>query len=360
MEWPENKPEGAAYRCAGCGELIPHHRKDVMVAGGRWKAAAISAKIAGFHLSELYSPWRSWADLAEDFIKAEGQPERLRAFWNTSLAECWTEEALEIPDSDALMARAEPCPEGVIPQGGCLLVAGADCQADRIEMELVAFGRDFESWSVHFFVLYGSISEPEVWNRLDELLSRSWPHVSGMPMQIQACCIDSGFATPEVCSFTRNRHSRRIYSTKGLSSGFGKPIWPRRASWTKDKYAIYAVSADEAKLWVANRLKIDKPGPGYCHFPAARPRDWYEQLTAEKLIIERGRRKWTNPLRQRNEAFDARCLAVAALHSRLLAGLDLNDWSRQFEAMLTPPTAAVIEKPNGAPPPVIRSRWMDF
>ena len=62
--------------------------------------------------------------------------------------------------------------------GACSL-AGVDVQSDRLEMELVAWGKDAESWSIHFFVLYGNTSEPEVWNRLDELLSRSWPHVIG-------------------------------------------------------------------------------------------------------------------------------------------------------------------------------------
>jgi phage terminase large subunit GpA-like protein len=149
-----------------------------------------------------------------------------------------------------------------------------------------------------------------------------------------------------------------------LSSGFGKPIWPRRASWTKVKYAIYPVAADEAKLWTATRLKIDKPGAGYCHFPAARSQDWYVQLSCERLVIERGQRKWTNPLRQRNEATDCRALAACALHSRLLSGVNLNAWCEQFEAMLAPPpivsTVETIPKPNGAPPPVHRSRWMDY
>ena len=45
VEWPEGKPEEAAYRCAGCGELIPHHRKDSMVAGGKWRAAGHTVSV---------------------------------------------------------------------------------------------------------------------------------------------------------------------------------------------------------------------------------------------------------------------------------------------------------------------------
>jgi len=93
--------------------------------------------------------------------------------------------------------------------------------------------------------------------------------------------------------------------------------------------------------------------------------DRFEQLTVEKLVLVKGQRRWVNALRARNEAFDCRALAVCALHSRLLAGLDLNQWCDQFEGLLAPSTAnnsvTVTEKPktNGAPA-VVKSRWMDF
>jgi phage terminase large subunit GpA-like protein len=160
----------------------------------------------------------------------------------------------------------------------------------------------------------------------------------------------------EVTAFTRNKHGRRIFAARGLAGGFGKPIWPRRASWDKNRHAIYLVSADEAKLWVANRMKIDQPGAGFMHTPITRTRDWYEQLTAERLVLQKGQRRWTNPLRQRNESFDCRALAVCALHSRLLSGVDLNEWCRQFEALLKPAEGSPA-RPNG-PPAVTRSKFV--
>jgi phage terminase large subunit GpA-like protein len=178
-----------------------------------------------------------------------------------------------------------------------------------------------------------------------------------MPMYLQAVAIDAGYATPEVAQFCRSRHGRRIYATKSLAGGWGKPIWPRKASWSKQKDPLYSISADEAKAWVAARLRIEQPGPGYMHFPASRPRDWFEMLTAEKLVIDKGQRRWTNPLGARNEATDARMLAVAALHSRLLAGLDLNAWCKEFQAMLTPQPSDAPQRVNG--PAVYRSRFVN-
>ena len=145
-----------------------------------------------------------------------------------------------------------------------------------------------------------------------------------------------------------------------------------RAQLGPQPLPLYLVSSDEAKLWVANRMRIDKPGPGYMHTPISRPRDWYEQLTVERLMAVKGQRKWVNPLRARNEAFDCRALAVCALHARLLSGLDLNQYCHQFAAMLAPPVISSIAdgvsghdvqkpqpRPNGAPA-VTRSQWMDF
>ena len=214
---------------------------------------------------------------------------------------------------------------------------------------------------IAYYVLNGDVTEPDVWQRLDELLTRSYPHTSGMPLTIQAVCIDAGFSPAEVTAFTRHRHGQRVYATKGLSSAWGRAIWPLKASWDKNKHAIYAISSDEAKVFTANRLRIDAPGPGYLHFPISRPRDWYEQLVVEKLIIQKdGQRKWVNPTRARNESTDCRALAVAALHARLLAGCDLTRWVADFQRMLEPPKpqAARVNGPPPAQPAVVRSRFV--
>ena len=96
------------------------------------------------------------------------------------------------------------------------------------------------------------------------------------------------------------------------------------------------------------------------HFALTRERTWYEQLVAERLVVTKGQRRWTNPTRARNEAFDCRALAVAALHARLLAGVDLNQWCEQFAAMIAPPpvTGTPPPKPNGSPT-VYRSRFVN-
>lgn len=344
------------HRCPLCGAAIRERDKPEMLRYGCWRPtnSAGNASVRGYSLSQLYSPWTRWSELRARHAASEGVPERERVFANCALAETWAPPALEVPEAEALMARAEPYQEGTVPDGGAFLTCGCDVQADRIECEIVAWGANYESWSVDFQVLYGDITEPLIWQRLDALLGRTWPHSSGMPMMLQAVAIDSGFSPAEVTAFTRTRHGRRIYATKGASDGWGRSIWPRRCSWDRNKHMIYLVSADEAKTWVANRMRIDRPGAGFMHTPVSRERWWYDQMCAEKLVFQKGRRRWLNIDRARNEAFDARALAVCALHSRLLAGVDLNQWCEQFAALMAPPTAG--QPP--AEPTVHRSKWM--
>lgn len=79
---------------------------------------------------------------------------------------------------------------------------------------------------------------------------------------------------------------------------------------------MFTVGADEAKLVVTRRLGIERPGPGYCHFPDSHDPEYFAQLTAEKLVTRYVKgfpvREW-HKTRERNEALDCRAYAMAAL-----------------------------------------------
>jgi phage terminase large subunit GpA-like protein len=360
VEWPDGEPEHAAYRCAACAELIPHHLKDGMVERGRWSAANPSSRIAGFHLSELVSPWRSWGDLAAEWLHVKDNPEQLRAFENTSLAEWTSDDVVEPPRAEALAARCEPF-AAEVPMGASLLTCGVDIQHDRAEAELVGWGRGFESWSLGYYTLHGDPSGPHLWQQLDALLSREFRHESGMPLRISAAAIDCGYLPDEILAFTKDKFSRRVYGVKGLNSGWGKPVWPRKAIYNRRQLPLFLISVDEAKQWFHRRLALTE-GPGCCHFPLGRPLDYFRMLTAETLVRRHRNGRvifeWANLRRERNEALDARVYSIAALHSLLMAGLNVDVHSESFQKMLAPPPDAV-SKPNGAPA-VSRSKWMDY
>jgi phage terminase large subunit GpA-like protein len=359
LEWPEGDPQGARYRCEGCSRLIEHHLKKDMVEHGRWQAKARSAEIAGFRLSEMISPWRSWGDLAADWIQTVGQPERRRAFVNTSLAEWWTEEAQQMPAAEALAARCEVY-GAEVPGPVALLTCGVDLQHDRCEAEIVGWGRGFESWSISYNVFYGDPTAPHLWQQLDAFLNHEFKHESGMPLRIASTCIDAGYLTDEVLGFTRDKFARKIYGVKGLNSGFSRPIWPRKPIYNRKQLPVFLISSDEAKRWFHQRLRIAEPGAGYCHFSVGQPLDYFRGLLSETLLTRyRGGRphlEWANLKRERNEPLDTRVYGIAGLFSLLMQGLDLNRHAENWERMLEPNSARTVVQRQV--PSTYRSRFV--
>ncbi len=382
LRWEPGEPSTARYRCSTCGGEWDESKKAAAVAAGEWRATKNSlprnssegyhvpentdplhgdSRIRGYHFNALISPWVRWSELVTQFEAAADSIERKKTFTNLVLAEVWQDAQSEMPGAAALASRCEPY-AAEAPAGVALVTAGVDLQHDRAEVELVGWGRGFESWSLAYHTVYGDPTQPQLWALLDELLAKELRHESGMPLRISAACVDAGFLPDEVLAFTKERFSRRIYAVKSLSVGWSKPIWPRKAIYNRKALPLFLISADEAKTWVHNRLKIADAGPGFCHFPIGRPVDYFSMLTVEKLVTRtrngRPYREWLNPKRERNEALDCRCYAVAALHSLLMQGVNLDAHVAQFEAMLAPPpTDAPPPKPNGAT--VYRSRFVN-
>src|SRR5258705_3773917 len=221
VRWPKDEPEKAVYVCEHCEGEIENHEKHWMLVEGEWRAAAPGpGKAAGFHLSSLYSPvgWFSWADAAAMFINAQKNPALLQVFINTVLGETWALQG-EAPDWQRLYDRREDYRIGTVPKGGLFLTAGIDIQKDRIELEVVAWGRGKESWSVDYQVLEGQTAEAAVWQKLTALLETHYPTESGATLVIVKFAIDSGYATQEVYAWTRQQGGDRVAVIKGDSRG---------------------------------------------------------------------------------------------------------------------------------------------
>ena len=74
-----------------------------------------------------------------------------------------------------LYERRDDYTIGTVLQGGLFLTAGVDIQRDRIELEVVAWGRGKESWSVDYTVLEGATAGTEVWQKLTSVLGQQYP-----------------------------------------------------------------------------------------------------------------------------------------------------------------------------------------
>jgi phage terminase large subunit GpA-like protein len=357
VKWPDRKPGAALYECERCHGPIADHHKPAMLELGGWRAEATGdGDTAGFWLNGLYSPWTTWGQLAKDFLRARKSPERMQTFTNTVLAETFQQAGATKTDASELLARREPYrADEILPVGIVLITAGADLQADRIELEIVGWGRDEESWSLAYVVLPGDPAQRELWDMLDQALSMTFEHPCGRELKIAAACVDSGFHQPTVQQFCNERAHHRIYPIKGMAGQ--RPIWPRMHGQSADRRPLWMVGVDAAKEALYARLKIGERGPGFCHFPITDQYDlgYFEQLTAETCRVRYSKgfahREWTKKAGARNEALDARNYAYAALQSLVAGGFRLSKQAQQFEAMLAAKAAGDDVQRQQAPQP---------
>lgn len=338
VEWPKGEPLKAVYVCEESGCIIHDHDKPWMLKEGTWIAEAEFTDTAGFHLSELYSPWVTWGRMAAEFLKAKLLPETLKTWINTALGETW-EEAGEGVDHDSLLNRKENWGEKT-PDDVLVITAGVDVQDDRLEIELVGWGIGEESWSLDYIVLHGDPAGTELWNDLDDVLGAWLLHESGIKLHVACTCIDSGgHHTQAVYAYCKKRQIKRIFAVKG-SSIPGKALLSRPSISNRMRVKLFSIGTDTAKEMIYSRLKITEPGRGYCHFPAERDAEYFKQLTAEKIVTHYSKgfpvRKWEKQSGQRNEALDVRVYALAALYI-LGANLDRLAQRRKTKSESTEP-----------------------
>jgi phage terminase large subunit GpA-like protein len=381
VEWPKGRPREAVYVCEHNGCVIENHHKLTMLPCGEWRAerpGAQGGKVRGFHLNGLYAPHGlgvTFGEIAQEFYtaKREHDVEKLKTCINTRFAQTWDVTDGGGIDEGALLELREKWNvpvklegKGVfVPDGASVLTAGVDVQGNRIELEVVGWGRNFESWSVDYRVIFGDPTGKTVWQDLDELLRRKYRHESGAILRLAATCIDTGGEdTDHTYAYVRPRQKRRVWGVKGKEGD--RAIWPPKPSKNnKGRIDLRIVGIDAAKKHIYDRLNIAEPGPGYCHFPLERNADYFSQLTAE--VYERkwvkGRRKLLWRLRAanaRNEALDCRVYAYAALMGWLAMGKTVERAERSLadKMPVDSPRASGHSKKRAKPVPA-PSTWVD-
>jgi len=367
LRWAKGKPETAAYHCEACEKPIAEHHKTQMLERGEWRATAVSDNphAIGFHLSALYSPigWKSWEQVARDWLAAQGSDEMLRAARNTLLGETWVESG-EAPEWQRLADRRITF-AAQIPAGGLFLTAGADVQKDRIEVDVWAWGRGLESWLVDHIVIPGGPDDPACWNKLTALLGRTWTHQNGAIMTLAKLAIDTGYESAAVYAWARKQGIAQVAPVKGLE-GFNRatPVsGPTFVDATvngrklKRGARLWTVATATFKAETYRYLRIERPSnedralgvpdpAGTIHLPDWVDSEWLKQLVGEQLVTVRNKRgfarqEWQK-LRERNEALDTRVYARAAAWILGADRFDERMW-RQLEKQAGVETAAITQ-----------------
>lgn len=314
VTWQEDQPETATIACESCGAVIPESKKQWMLKNGEWLAENPSSKIVGFHINELYSPFRRLEEIVKDFLEAKDHPEMLQTFINTSLGECW-EENKSMVDTSKLLEKCENYNDEAIPDNILFITAGVDTQKDRLEVQTIGWAEKYEAWVLEYKIIWGDPSTLEVWEELDKFLKKAYTTESGRKLPIKVTCIDSGgHHTQNVYDFCRPRQARMIFPIKGQSQS-GKPIAGRATSSAKQRVYLYPVGTDTAKEFIFSRLDKEE---SLIHFPNTVDEEYFKQLTSERQVkkIVSGQPKlvWYLPKGRRNEALDTFVYALAAVY----------------------------------------------
>ena len=328
MRWEEGQPDTVRYQCAHCGEQFEEHHKNKILIAGQWRPQNPEGKWRGYHISSLYSPlgWFSWKECVEAYVQARKTDEAMRVFQNTILGLTYADTG-EAPDWELLYGRREHYPLGQVPEGAVFLTAGVDVQKDRVELEVVAWGPNLESWSIDYQVLHGDTAADDVWELLSAAVRQEYPRVDGMVLPIRMTAIDTGYRTQEVYRWVKGQSAMRVMAIKGRETQATIISQPSTVEVTvrgkriKSGIKLWPVGTSVAKSelygWLRRRLpeNLDDGLPhGWCHFPQ-HSEEYFKQLTAESLVsrVVRGYQKYQwEKTRDRNEALDCRIYSRAA------------------------------------------------
>lgn len=358
-EVPE--PVNVRYICESCqGEIREHHKTQMLKEKGyggkaEWRAenpGAGGGKVAGFHLSSLYSPvgWKSWHELVAEWLLAQGDPPKLKGFINTSLGETWKDKG-DAPEWERLYDRRELYEIGTVPDPVVFLTAAADVQKNRIEVEVCGWCRDKQSYSIEYIVIMGDTSTDAPWAELDAVLGRTWRKKSGLEYPIRRMAVDTGYNAQTVYNWVRRYPLNRVMAVKGRAQAamlLGAPTLvdvTNRGRKVPKGVQLWTVGVDVAKTELYGWLKLKRPTDeelengapypaGYCHFPQYEA-EFFKQLTAEQLVVRIGkgnnskkhvRREEWEKTRDRNEALDCRIYNRAAAHAVGMDRFNESQW----------------------------------
>ncbi|KHQ50375.1 phage terminase large subunit family protein [Mameliella alba] len=359
---PQNLAD-AHFTCEACGCEIRHSDKPALIANGKWVATNPRGDHPGFHLWRAYGPQRDWASIAYEYAQVMGwttakvsgeteqalrdkvEAETEQTFWNDVLGLPY-EQASKGPDWEKLRDRVENVPDGegrgvgIVPARGVILTAGVDCQIDRTEVQVVAYGANYQRWVIEYRVIPHHVGSEEGRAALDALLKTTWRTEKGHRLPLDRMAIDGGTYTEDVWAFAKRWQAKRLIVVKGGSGQTG-PIMKRMVMGDR-KDARARAARRQGRILNVSQLKADfytwlgKDDPlarGFVHFAKGLGDEYFRQITSEVRVLKRDRvgvmvSNWqlVEPTR-RNEGLDTMIYSDAAARELGWTSMTREQWA---------------------------------
>lgn len=316
--------KGAYYECEVCGAHWSDVEKRAALSGGEWRATA-KPKTTGhvsFHLSSLYAPWTTWAQLVERFLRAKKFPSELQDFINSELAEPWVAVDDQIK-STAMAAHEGEYQEGEVFASSAAYadryvdnhvetLAGVDVQKGYLVVTLRAFADCGDSGGVW----HGTLANLDLLERLCEAHS------------VQAVFIDRRYRTREIDEWALNHSGyipcegvktrlKALCTTEKLDIDEGKSRKVGRRVVT-----VLRFDPDQVKDILAAQINQDE-GANVWLVPKgyASREDYCAQMASERRVNG----KWIQIAQRPNHAWDTETLVLlGAIRLQLFGRYDVD------------------------------------
>ena len=277
----------AWYECAGCHGKILEADKPAMCCAGRYQTeygegvvldaagrlhesietveAFAPGTSVGIHISGLYCLWLSWAEIAAQFILAQGSREKMFAFKTDTLGEPFDEQTTKLrADVFTLKSSRSKLPEGIIPKWACCVLATVDTQHRFFKAVVRAWGPTVDGAGMESHrVWHGRL---ETFQDLDAMvLGRLWQYEDNAypPIRVFRLLIDTGGTrlesedisrTTEVYKWVLERARWNVMAIKGARRAHGSQgvmhYWPAKAIQTTEQGRVNRHYRTGMTLWM--------------------------------------------------------------------------------------------------------------
>lgn len=325
-----NVKNSTFYECESCHNTVTDLHRPAMIQGGEWlprekPPAHIRSK--GFHLPSFYSPWLTWGDMSEIFIKSRPYPEQFQNVVNSWWAEPWIPYTQDRKES-AIMELKDDRPRGLVPSNGVLgITAGIDTQDNGFYYVVRAWGEFDESW----LITEGFIDD---YDALLSIVMGRFKSLNGLEYIVNLAFQDAmGHRTAEV--YEKLRRIPQVKPTKGEQRmampysvskletfpGTNKPII--------GGLSLYRINSTHFKDKLHSKLDVSPADPGAFHLHSEVSDDYARQMVSE---FRNDKGIWECINNRSNHYWDCETLAMAAADV-----LGIRHWKAKTQTQEDPP-----------------------
>ena len=332
-----------------CGEHIHENHKYEMLRKGEWRATAIAkdGALRSYQISALYSNFRDWDDIVEQWLLAQGDVSRLQSFIKSILGEPWEDRQFS-----GLWRRLRNVNRGANVTENFqffwseaelmsikYITVGVDVQHNYLEGQIVGWSSYGVGYDLHHFQI-----RPDIEKEKDEtsltlaftelrrmIVENDWnsPYFGDEGeyshflvkavrtkehgVQPNLVLIDSGHKTDLVYSFCAYFKNIGVYASRGYNSLTRGHIIDAQYS-EQAGTTIIRMNTDILKLEIDQAIRDSDFKQVAINVQRTRDESYFKGLASEHRVERNGKYYWEkNAGHKHNEVLDCWVMARAGL-----------------------------------------------